>query len=266
MGKRILSALVLIAIFVPLIIVGGTPFAVLMTLTSLMGLYELFRIRETKKRFPFGIKLLAYVMTAFFCLSNYHTSVLVYTVDYRVMAFLIFAFLLPIIFINNNKKYNLNDALFLIGSLLFIGLSFNLLILIRNYDLLYIAYLFLITTITDVFAYITGRYIGRYKLAPSISPAKTIEGLVGGLVMGTFVASTFYMVVMNPSANLLNVVLVTLVLSFVGQLGDLVFSAIKRYFDVKDFSNLIPGHGGILDRFDSIIFVVLAFVLFMTMI
>ncbi len=264
MGKRILSAIVLIGIFVPLIIIGKTPFSVLMTLTALVGLYELLHIRETKKKFPFVMKVLAYLMTAFFCLSNYKANALTYIVDYRVMAFLIFAFLLPLIFISDNRKYNLNDALFLIGALLFIGMSFNLLILVRNYDLYHILYLFIVTTITDVYAYITGSCIGIHKLAPKISPHKTIEGLIGGLAMGTFVASVFYMVIINPNADLLNVVLVTLILSFVGQLGDLVFSSIKRYYDVKDFSHLIPGHGGVLDRFDSIIFVVLAFVLFMT--
>lgn len=266
MKTRILSAAILLAIFIPMIILGGTPYAIFMTILALIGLYELISVRESKKKFPFLIKVIAYLMTMFFCLGNINSNVLTYTLDYRVMAFMIFAFLLPMIFINNNKKYNLNDALFIIGSLLFIGLSFNLLILVRNFDLNYVIYLFLITTMTDTFAYITGRYIGVHKLAETISPKKTIEGLIGGLVMGTFVSSMFYYNVINPEVSIINLVVVTLVLSFVGQLGDLVFSFIKRYYDKKDFSNLIPGHGGILDRFDSMIFVVLAFVLFLAII
>ena len=122
-------------------------------------------------------------------------------------------------------------------------------------------YLLLITVFTDTFAYITGSYIGKTKLAPSISPNKTMEGLVGGLLMGTFVPTVFYVTVINPSISLVVIVFITLFLSLVGQLGDLVFSSIKRTYNVKDFSNLIPGHGGILDRFDSLIFVVLAFII-----
>ena len=169
-------------------------------------------------------------------------------------------FLMPIVFINDNKKYNINDALFLIGSILFIGLSFNLVIITRNFDINYILYLLLITTITDTFALLTGMLVGNHKLT-DISPKKTIEGSIGGTLMGTIVATAFYFTVINSSCSLVLLILVTCGLSVVGQIGDLVFSAIKRYYDVKDFSNLIPGHGGILDRFDSLIFVILAFII-----
>ena len=70
----------------------------------------------------------------------------------------------------------------------------------------------------------------------------------------------------DPGANILTVIFMTLILSIIGQLGDLVFSSIKRYFNIKDFSNIMPGHGGILDRFDSIIFVILGFMFFITLI
>ena len=109
-------------------------------------------------------------------------------------------------------------------------------------------------------------YIGKNKLAPSISPHKTIEGFIGGALMGTFVATTFYFTVIDSNISLVILILTTAFLSVIGQLGDLVFSSIKRTYGVKDFSNLIPGHGGILDRLDSIIFVILAFILVMGLI
>lgn len=262
MKKRVLSAILIVAIFVPLLIVGGKVFAFFMSLLAIMGLYELIHIRESKKEFPFSMKLFAYVMVVFFALSHFKSIEFSYTMDYRVVAFMIFVFLSPMVFIHDYKKYNLNDALFLIGSILFIGLSFNLLIICRNYDIMYIIYLLLITTITDTFALFTGMLIGKHKLCPTVSPKKTIEGLIGGVFAGTFVSTAFYITVIDPSMSLIFVAVITIILALVGQLGDLVFSSIKRYFDKKDFSNLIPEHGGILDRFDSLIFVVLAFIIF----
>ena len=262
MKKRILSAIVMILIFVPLLLLGGKIFALFMTFLAVLGLYELIHIRESKKEFPFLIKVFAYVMVVFFALSHFDSIEFIYTMDYRVVAFMIFVFLSPMVFIHDYKKYNLNDALFLIGSVLFIGLSFNLVIICRNYDIMYIIYLLLITTITDTFALFTGMLVGKHKLCPKVSPKKTIEGLVGGTVFGTFVASCFYVTAINPTISLPFIVIVSAILSLVGELGDLVFSSIKRYYDKKDFSNLIPEHGGILDRFDSLIFVVLAFIIF----
>ena len=209
------------------------------------------------------MKVSAYILVLFFSLNNFTSIDFKYNIDYRVMSFIIFVFLFPMVFINNSKKYNINDALFLIGSTLFIGLSFNLLIITRNYDILYIVYLLIITILTDTFALFTGRLIGKHKMAPIISPNKTYEGFIGGMIAGVVTAVVFYHVAINPSLPLAILILITIALSVVGQLGDLVFSAIKRYYGEKDFSDLIPGHGGILDRFDSLIFVVLASILFL---
>lgn len=262
MKTRIISAIVMIAIFVPLLFIGNEPFAVLMAILSVGAMYELIHMRETKKKFPFMMKVFAYIMVLFFCLNNFKSIDFMSNIDYKVMTFIIFVFLMPLVFIHNNEQYNINDALFLVGSIMFVGMSFNLMIIVRNYELNYLIFLFLITTITDVFAYFTGFFIGKHQLAPTISPKKTIEGMIGGTFMGVIVATVFYHEVISGTYPVIELILITLVLSIIGQIGDLVFSAIKRYYGEKDFSNLIPGHGGILDRLDSIIFVILAFVLF----
>ena len=261
MKTRVISAIILVLIFIPFLIIGELPFAIFMSVLSLFGLYELLKVRESKKKFPLLLKIVAYLLTLYFCLYNTSSIEFLNKFDYRVVALIILIFISPMVFINDTEKYNLNDALFLIGSVLFIGFSFNLIIITRNYDITYIIYLLLITTLTDTFALFTGKLIGQHKLCPKISPKKTIEGLIGGVFMGTFAAVCFYNTVINSSVPLVIVILSTILLCLVGQLGDLVFSSIKRYYDVKDFSNLIPGHGGILDRFDSLIFVTLVFII-----
>ena len=258
MKKRVLSAILLVAIFVPFLLIGGITFSVFMSIIGLLGFYELLKVRESKNEFPIWLKIIAYIIVLGFCMNNVNSIEFHYTFDYRVVAFIIFMFLVPMVFIDDNKKYNINDALFLIGAILFIGLSFNLLIIIRNYDINYIIYLLLITTLTDTFALFTGKLVGRHKLT-DISPKKTIEGSIGGTIIGTIVPTAFYFTVISSNISLVVLILITFLLSIVGQIGDLVFSSIKRFYGVKDFSNLIPGHGGILDRFDSLIFVTLAF-------
>lgn len=250
----------MLLIFIPILLIGDKPFAILMSALAILGLYELIRVKSNNKITPF-MQLCSYLVLVFICTQNLDSLDFNYMLDYRTITLIIFLFLFPIVFYNNNKKYNIGDALYLLGSVLFLGFSFNLLIINRNYDLYRIIYLFLISTITDTFALITGILIGKHKLAPNISPNKTIEGLVGGIVMGTFVSTAFYHVFINPSISIVMLTIITLVLSIVGQIGDLVFSMIKRYYNKKDFSNIIPGHGGILDRFDSIIFIALAFIL-----
>ncbi len=261
MKKRIISAIAMIAIFVPLLIIGELPFALLMTFLAVFGLYELIKVRENEKKFPTFLKIIAYIIVAILCLYDIGQVEFKVAFDYRVMAALIFLFMSPIVFINNNEKYNIEDSLYLVGSTLFIGLSFNLIVITRNFDIMYIIYLFLITIITDTFGLITGMLVGKNKLCEKISPKKTIEGLVGGTLMGTFVPTAFYFTVINSNISLVLLIFITLGLSLIAQLGDLVFSSIKRNYDVKDFSNVIPGHGGVLDRFDSLVFVTLAFII-----
>ena len=127
------------------------------------------------------------------------------------------------------------------------------------FSIKYFILLIMITILTDTFALFGGKLIGKHNFT-SISPNKTIEGCLIGSLVSTFVCTVYYINVIKNITNLLQIILVILFLSIIGQCGDLFFSAIKREFNKKDFSNLIPGHGGVLDRLDSIIFVLFAFV------
>lgn len=172
-------------------------------------------------------------------------------------------FLIPTILYPNKKIYSVKDAFYLIGSVFFLGSGFSLLMNIRSISLELTIYLLLIATMTDVYAYLTGSLIGRHKMLERISPAKTLEGMFGGLFFGTLISAVYYQIMIDPYIAPAKLILMTLFLAIIGQIGDLCFSAIKRYFNTKDFSNLIPGHGGILDRLDSIIFILLAFTFFL---
>lgn len=105
----------------------------------------------------------------------------------------------------------------------------------------------------DSFAYFVGRKIGKTPLAPKISPNKTIEGSVGGII-GAFALSSLFLVIFEPmDITILQNLILVAVIGIIGQLGDLAESAIKRYYGVKDSGNILPGHGGMLDRFDNML-------------
>ena len=111
---------------------------------------------------------------------------------------------------------------------------------------------------TDIFAYFIGSKFGKHKLCPDISPKKSVEGAIAG-TLAAIIVTTTYTYFINTYAGVeysyMHIALITLVLSVIGQIGDFAASTIKRYVDIKDYSNLIPGHGGMLDRIDSIMFI-----------
>ena len=117
---------------------------------------------------------------------------------------------------------------------------------------------FLIAWLTDTFAYFTGFFIGKHKLIPKVSPKKTIEGSIGGIV-GAIVIVILYQYICSKiliiEPNYIKGTIIAIVCSIASQFGDLAASCIKREHDVKDFGNIMPGHGGVLDRFDSVIYI-----------
>ena len=112
--------------------------------------------------------------------------------------------------------------------------------------------------VTDIFAYFVGMLFGKHKLSPHISPKKTIEGAIGGTVFSvlfTIIFCLVYSQITDVQFNWLAVVVYSLLCTIIGQIGDLSFSYIKRTYGIKDFGKILPGHGGFLDRLDSLIFI-----------
>ena len=252
MKKRVISAIIALAIFIPLIALGGIWFRLAVSVLAVIGMNDFLDLEGKDKR-P------KYVNGIFYALVLLLTYFDVKRESYYLLILLLP--MLAVIYCNNNKKYNADDAFRLIGMSVLIGTVFNKVVLIRNENIWLFVYLFLITSMTDTFAHLGGSLIGKHKLAPKISPNKTWEGSIIGGIMGTLIASTFYYIMVDASVNVLGLLVITLFLSSLGQLGDLFFSAVKRNHNIKDFSNLMPGHGGVLDRLDSIIFVVIGYIL-----
>ncbi len=264
MKTRILSALVVFAIFIPIFIIGGNVFKLAFFVVALQGLREYITVREKKKEFPIIIKLISYICLTFFYFAVDINSNLIINFDFRIITGLLLILFLPI-FLYDKNKYNINDACQILGGILLIASSMVLLNLYRNMGLKIIALIFMITILTDTFAYFTGILVGKHKLIENISPNKTWEGLIGGSLVATFTTTVYYTTVINTNIPLLPITVIIFILTLIGQFGDLFFSAIKRYYKVKDYSNIMPGHGGVLDRLDSIIFVAIAYSLIITL-
>ena len=266
MKQRVISALVAFLIFIPIFLKGGMLFNLAIYGVSMVALWEFLNIKSIRKELPNFITFISYIIMTLFVLVNTNTQELIYSMDYRIIVGLFLVFLVPVVLYHDRSQYSIVDAFYLIGGIFFLGTSFSLIITLRSISLELIIFLFIITIITDTYAYLVGRWIGKTKLLESLSPNKTLEGMIGGTLGGMFIGTVFYHTVINPELPIYVVLFITMFLSILGQLGDLFFSAIKRYYGKKDFSNIMPGHGGILDRLDSIIFVVLGFMFFISII
>ncbi|MCM1370916.1 MAG: phosphatidate cytidylyltransferase [Clostridium sp.] len=266
MRSRVISAIIMLLIFIPVLLVGGQIFNFLCLVLSICSLYEFIKVKQTKKELPNFIKFISYILISLIILLNSGKEILEFSIDYRLFCGIFIMYLTPVVLYHDQKIYSINDAFYMISGIIFLGISFSLLATVRVQNILLLVYLLLIAIITDTYAYITGFLIGKHKMIEQISPKKTIEGMIGGTLMGVFVSVLFYHNFIDNEVEIYIITIVSLFLSILGQFGDLCFSAIKRYFNVKDFSNLIPGHGGILDRLDSIIFIVLGFMFFISII
>lgn len=250
---RTVSALAAIAVFLPILWMGGIPFQLLIGILAMLAVHELLTMKGLES---FSIEGVLAMLAAFIYALPLETYLPFLPVDGNVIAYglLILALLGTTVFV---RGYSFEDAAYPIAASFYVGLGFNALIdaRIAGFDKVLLA-LFIVWA-TDSGAYLVGRQFGRRKLAPTVSPNKTLEGSLGGILSAVAVTLIFGLVdpgVLRPH-SLLTMLIFTALFSMAGQFGDLVESSIKRHFGVKDSGRFIPGHGGVLDRFDSLIFV-----------
>ncbi|CAG9607416.1 hypothetical protein NEOCIP111885_01107 [Pseudoneobacillus rhizosphaerae] len=252
MKQRIVTAVIAAAVFLPIVMYGGLPFIFLTYLMASVGLYELLKMRNISLFTLPG--LLSIVLLWIFLLPKDYQKFL-NDFDYTKVEL---AFIVVLLFLTytvaTKNKFTFEDVGFSVLGTIYVGLGFYYFMETRDAGRVYIFYSLFMIWATDSGAYFIGKAFGKRKLWPEISPNKTIEGSIGGVVCAVIVAALFS-VFTDIDASLLQLFVITIVLSIFGQIGDLVESALKRHFNVKDSGRILPGHGGILDRFDSLLFV-----------
>lgn len=217
-----------------------------------VGLYELLKMKKLSIFSVHGLLSILFLWLVLFPEQYNHVLDGFYYTKTELAIVLIMLLLTYTVVTKN--RFTFEDAGFSILSAIYVGIGFYFLIETREAGLVYIIYSLFMIWATDSGAYFIGKATGKRKLWPEISPNKTVEGFIGGVVCAMIVAVLFVLLT-DINASILTLMGITVVLSIFGQIGDLVQSAFKRHFNVKDSGNILPGHGGILDRFDSILFV-----------
>ncbi len=241
LGKRIISAIVMVLIILTICWIGGWPFIVLATLLSLLLYYEWQSVvRQTAFDAAEALLSLGFVGLLIANIFGY--------LGYGLAGFLALGLVLEVASVGQEKS----DVRWIGLGALYCAVPAIAFPLIRDSGgFALIMFLFIIVWITDIAAYFAGRKFGGAKLMPAVSPKKTWSGALGGLVCSVIAATLFAQFFLNFGVVLTLVLAVAL--SVVSQIGDLFESWVKRLFDVKDSSQLIPGHGGFLDRMDGLI-------------
>ena len=260
MKTRVLTGTLILAVILPILIFSEyVIYPIALGFFCLAALFEVFGVIGVKKQL--AIVIPAYVLA--FCLPFF----VYFAPDANRVAYLYFLFGALLIFMmylfcvmvlkKGALSYSKIAEVFMLVA--YVTTSFTALSLIRyiNNGKFILFLVFIASWVTDTFAYLTGTLIGKHKLIPEVSPKKTVEGAIGGTLSAVLFFPLFGFVVGAVSggdvkANYLVLVIYAVILAVVAQIGDLLASLIKREYKIKDYGSLLPGHGGIMDRFDSV--------------
>ncbi len=249
---RLISGIVLVIISVATILAGGDIWFLVVSALSLIGLNELYKTMKIDKT---ALGIAGYVVTICYCilLRVGYTHATAVTAAGGLM-------LISTIYVLTFPKFNVHQSVFAVFGLIYVPILMMHLYQVRILEdgLYVIPLVFLAAWGNDTCAYCVGVLIGKHKMSPKLSPKKSIEGLFGGIIGAAILGAIYGTFMGNHLVSLSNPVLACLVICGIGAIiaviGDLAASAIKRDTGIKDYGKLIPGHGGVLDRFDSILF------------
>ncbi len=247
---RLASGIVLIILALIFLIHGGMILLALLGIISLIGMYELYRVFQIEKT----IGIAGYVFSVLYYL------LLVFDFSNTMMLYMAFLIVSMCLYVFGYPKYHATQVMGMFFGFFYVSIMLSCIYLTRALDGgVYLVWLiFLCSWGCDTCAYCFGMLFGKHKMAPKLSPKKSVEGAVGG-VFGAVVLTLIYGFVLQEKTEVTTTYIVLMacicaVGACISMVGDLAASAIKRNYDIKDYGTLIPGHGGILDRFDSVIF------------
>lgn len=254
MLTRILTSIVGIPLVVLVVLMGGPIFRFTVMAASLIGLYEFY---NAVKNTYHPMKYIGYAAVVIYYVLLGQMN-MYFTVFVALLIIVTFSYMVIVY-----PKYNIMDVSITIIGMLYVSVLFGFIVMINNqtaYGDFWVWLIIISSWGSDTCAYFVGKTIGKHKLAPVLSPKKTVEGSIGGIVgagilgyIYTIIYTQFHHAELSGYAGI--VVVAVCIAAIISQFGDLAASAIKRTFEQKDYGNLLPGHGGILDRCDSILFV-----------
>ena len=245
---RLISGILLVIAALLTIISGGYVLFFTLLCISLIGMQELYKamgIHEDRTGF---LEIVGYL-----CAVIYYISLLLGFESYGLMAVLVSLILVMFVYVFTYPKYHANQVMAAFFGVVYVAVMLSFILMTRNLpDGKFIVWLiFLCSWGCDTCAYCVGMLIGKHKMAPVLSPKKSVEGGVGGVVGAALLGVIYAAATQGPMVEYAVICGIGALISMV---GDLAASAIKRNQGIKDYGKLIPGHGGILDRFDSVIF------------
>lgn len=256
MLKRIITGVVGIAVLLPFLIFSDTWALVVMTsVMSVFAVCEVLKCTDQIRRWAvtvmcIGVCLAAQILTRLLD-SDIYTTVMLLT-------YVAFSVVLMTMAVFSKGSFKLMEATQITVIVMYISFGFSALVLLRDLEsgmaLMLLA--FIVPWVCDAMAYFVGVFFGKHKMIPDVSPKKTVEGAVGGIVGGVLITVIFGIVMQfgfGMDTHYPMLIVLALVGCLVSQWGDLIASLLKREYGVKDYGKLFPGHGGVMDRFDSII-------------
>lgn len=253
MLKRILTGVIGIPVVILLMYLGNPVLKYAGMIVALIGVYELYHVLG-KKYHP--IRWIGYLSTVVYFLGFEWIN------SYFGMYCAVLVLVAMITMVFTYPRYHIVDITLTLLGPLYVSLLIGFIVGVRllPYGEFFVWFIFISAWGSDTCAYFAGMFFGKHKLAPHLSPKKTIEGAVGGAIGAVVIAILYTVVYANffkvpLTQHLLLISVIVFIAALISQVGDLAASAIKRMLEEKDYGHIFPGHGGVLDRFDSILFV-----------